>query len=259
MKFSSLLLLAGGALCAAGSATAASPARLFEIYAVRFIRDDTNAVILEQGRLTAEGEFKHYLFSQLGAGTNVPAEAFNRNLLPYVVFPAYDVFGPDALANFHFGSTVTVGSAFYFVVSTVDHPKLDIGTVPNLSARGVVSPTGEPLVGGFVVQDHSRRVLLRGVGPTLTDFGVTAPLANPVITVFRQGEHTGFASNDDWGQQANADDVAAAGTGVGAFALPRTSRDAAMLIELPPGAYTAQVTSADASGGSALLEIYLLP
>jgi hypothetical protein len=100
-------------------------------------------------------------------------------------------------------------------------------------------------------------VLVRGIGPTLAGLGVTAPLANPVIRIFRDSSN--LASNDDWGQQTNVADIEAAAAAVGLFPLNRTSKDAVLLIELPPGVYTAHVGSSDATGGTALLEIYALP
>ena len=260
MKSSPVVLwLLGIALIAGPMAAATSSTPLFEIYSVRFIKDSSGQPILDQGRLTAEGEFKHYLYSQLAAGTNVPPEAFDRDLLPLAVFPAYDVLGIDALANFKVAGSVTVAGGQYFVMQPADHPKLDVGSVTNLSARGIVEPAHAALVGGFVVADHPRRVLLRAVGPSLGGFGVTVPLSNPVITLYRLGDSTAVASNDDWGQQANASDIASAATTVGAFPLSRTSQDAALLLELPSGAYTAQVSSADIGRGTALLEIYVLP
>jgi hypothetical protein len=183
----------------------------------------------------------------------------NQNLLPFSFLIAYNVLGPQALANFRLDRAVNVSGQDYFIMAVVDKPKLDIGAVLNLSARGAVSPSGDPLVGGFVVDEHPRRVLLRGVGPTLAILGVGAPLSNPVITLFRQGEQAGFVSNDDWGQQASASEIESAAASVGAFALPRTSKDAVLLVELPPGAYTVQLTSRDGTGGSALLEVYMLP
>jgi hypothetical protein len=256
------LTLLGATFALIGSvvpATAGQPFRLFEIFTERIVNDTSGTPIFDRGRLTAQGEFKHDIYAQITPGTTVPAEAMNQPLLPFAMWPAYDALGTEALANFKLDRTVTVGGQSYFVVTVSNQPKLDVGTLLNISTRGAVAPGGEPLIGGFVVQDHSRRVLLRAVGPTLSGFGVTAPLANPVLTVFRQGEKTGFVTNDDWGQQANAADIEAAAATVGAFPLPRASKDAVLLIELPPGTYTAHLGSGDATGGTALLEIYLLP
>jgi hypothetical protein len=255
-SFFALLL---GCIIPATAVFAESSTRLFEIFSLRFIRDDSGQTITELGRFTADGEYKHYIYSQLAAGVSVPAEAMNKNLLPYSIFPAYDVFGTDALANFKLDHSVIVDGQIYFVVSLADQPKLDVGSVLNLSARGNVGTGGDPLTGGFVVGDHPRWVLLRAVGPTLSNFGVNSPLPNPVITLFGSGQAGTLASNDDWSTQSNARDIESAAAKTGAFALPRDSKDAALLVELPPGAYTAQVTSRDASGGNALLEIYIVP
>jgi hypothetical protein len=244
---------------AARPALAAPPAPLFEIFSQRFIRDPSGQLILDLGRLNARGEFTSYSAVQLSSDTPVPAEAMNQNLLPVFVLITYNVLGPHALANFRLAQAVKVSGQDYFVLAVADRPKLDIGAVLNLSARGAVAPGGDPLIGGFVVEDHPRRVLLRGVGPTLAPLGVGAPLPNPVIALFRAGQQAAFSSNDDWAQQANASEIESASASVGAFALPRTSKDAVLLVELPPGAYTVHVTSRDETGGTALLEVYMLP
>ena len=45
----------------------------------------------------------------------------------------------------------------------------------------------------------------------------------------------------------------------GAFPLPATSADSALLVNLAPGAYTAQVTSGDNTAGTVLFELYEVP
>jgi hypothetical protein len=62
--------------------------------------------------------------------------------------------------------------------------------------------------------------------------------------------------NDDWG---GTTELSAAFGAVGAFALPTGSRDAALLVTLPPGSYTAQVSGVTNTTGVALVEIYELP
>lgn len=135
----------------------------------------------------------------------------------------------------------------------------------NVATRALVSPT-TPLIAGFVVGGNApRRVLIRGVGPTLSGapFNVAGVLANPQITVFRGG--TAIRNNDDWFRDATAAaQIRSAATNVGAFALGATSLDAALLIYLEPGAYTVQVagpTNAQgaAANGIALVEIYEAP
>lgn len=269
MKFRFILLAALSVVASVASLSAAQPFRLYEIFVERVIADTSGALIFDRGRLNAQGEFKHDIYAQISPTVKIPAEARNLNLLPFTMWPAYDALGTEALANFSLlrtdvsnlgeGGFFTFGGESYFVVNVSTKPKLDVGNLLNLSTRGAIAPGGEPLIGGFVIDDHPRRVLVRGIGPALRGFGVTAPLANPVIRIYRQGEQSPLATNDDWGQPDKTAEIEAATTTVGAFALTRGSKDAALLIELPPGVYTAQVGSADATGGTALMEIYTVP
>ena len=65
--------------------------------------------------------------------------------------------------------------------------------------------------------------------------------------------------NDNWETGNDATMVADAVTRVGAFALGAGSRDAVILINLPPGIYTAQLTGAGTSTGVGLIEVYEVP
>jgi hypothetical protein len=88
---------------------------------------------------------------------------------------------------------------------------------------------------------------------------VAGVLADPRLRVFRQAELLG--ENDNWSTvPAEAAVTAGAARDAGAFALPPGSRDAAVILTLAPGAYTAQVTAAEGTGtGTALIELYELP
>jgi hypothetical protein len=131
----------------------------------------------------------------------------------------------------------------------------------NVSARGLVTPA-TPFIAGFVISGTGpQRVLVRGVGPTLGSppFNVAGALANPQLTLFR-----GTAvvkSNDDWFRDAEAALIREASVRAGAFALGNSSLDAALLLFLEPGAYTAQLSgpvnaNAASATGLALVEIY---
>ena len=102
------------------------------------------------------------------------------------------------------------------------------------------------------LHDPARRLLVRAVGPTLAAFGVPGTLADPKLELY--SGTTKIAENDNWGGDAQ---VAAAFTQVGAFGLPAASKDAVLLITLPPGAYTAQASGTGA--GLALVEVYEVP
>jgi uncharacterized delta-60 repeat protein len=127
----------------------------------------------------------------------------------------------------------------------------------NVSSRGAAGIGGNALISGFVLEGGlSSRLLLRGVGPGLTQFGATHTVADPVITLFDSTGQT-LGSNDNWVSSVN--DISTAALRAGAFALTRGSKDAAVLATLPSGVYTIQVTSDSATAATALLEIYQVP
>jgi hypothetical protein len=123
----------------------------------------------------------------------------------------------------------------------------------NISARASVGTSSNILIAGFVISgDTPETVLIRGVGPTLSQFGVTGSLATPQLVLYDANNNT-LESNAGWGGSAALSQTF---TQVGAFALPATSADAAMLVTLPPGAYTAEVSGVGGSTGVGLAEIY---
>ncbi|MBL9210288.1 MAG: hypothetical protein JNL92_07450, partial [Opitutaceae bacterium] len=123
----------------------------------------------------------------------------------------------------------------------------------NVSARNRVGTGEEILVAGFTIAGTGpQRLLLRAVGPGLAGFGVADTLGDPVLALFAGAQQ--IAENDNWSA-----DLAAAAARVGAFPLVPGSRDAALVVELPPGSYTAQVRGVGATTGEALVEIYELP
>jgi len=99
----------------------------------------------------------------------------------------------------------------------------------NIANRGFVGTGDDIMVMGYVISEGaSKRLLIRAVGPTLGTFGVSGPLADPRLVVFRReasGANTTIATNDDWGLDANAAATAAVAAQVSAFALPANSRD----------------------------------
>jgi hypothetical protein len=126
----------------------------------------------------------------------------------------------------------------------------------NISARGTTGTNESTLTAGFTIQGEGRvKVLLRGIGPALERFGVTGVLANPKVTLFRGG--TMIASNDNWSDVDPAA-IEVAQSAVGAFVMDEKSRDAALVISLSPGSYSAQVSSTSGSG-MALIEVYEVP
>lgn len=128
----------------------------------------------------------------------------------------------------------------------------------NASVLKQIAPS-RSLTAGFVLSGTgTRTVLIRAVGPTLAaaPFNVSGVLATPQLTLNRAGAATPLGTNGGWGGDGA---LAAAFAKVGAFALGATSRDAALLVTLPQGSYTANVTGASGSTGFALVEVYEVP
>jgi streptogramin lyase len=123
----------------------------------------------------------------------------------------------------------------------------------NLSALTQVGTGTGILTVGFVTGgEGATSVLIRAVGPGLTPFGVKTTLPDPKLDLFRGA--TVIATNDDWRGDAH---IAAIGDAVGAFRLPDpNSTDAAMLITLPAGAYSVQVSDVGEANGVVLVEVY---
>lgn len=126
----------------------------------------------------------------------------------------------------------------------------------NISTRANAGVGADVLTAGVVVTGTvPKRVLIRGVGPGLAQFGLTGVLSNPTLTLIKDGlivaQNAGFATSLDTAA------LSAAGLQVGAF--PMVAADSAMIVSLAPGNYTAQVTSATGATGVALVEVYELP
>jgi hypothetical protein len=151
------------------------------------------------------------------------------------------------------GAVEGAGVALAEIYDASVNPNADYQRLVNISSRGKVTPDDGVLIGGFIVTgNHPKRLLIRGIGPALTNFGIAGVLTDPSLTIYQDGK--AIANNEGW---ANRADITAAATQTGAFALPSGSKDAAVLITLNPGAYTAQIKSAkNNSSGVALIEIY---
>ncbi len=152
-------------------------------------------------------------------------------------------------------------------VALVEVYEIDAGptTLVNLSCRARVGTNADILTAGFVIRGATpRRLLIRAVGPTLGGFGLAGVLADPKLEIIAQGQSTPLATNDNWSTPvapatATADQLSTAFTSVGAFGLTAGSKDAALIVTLPPGAYTAQVSGVGNTTGIAIVEVYDLP
>ncbi|HEY1793997.1 MAG TPA: arylsulfotransferase family protein [Opitutaceae bacterium] len=129
----------------------------------------------------------------------------------------------------------------------------------NLSARAQVGTGGNALIAGFTIGgETSKTVLIRASGPALAQFGILGVLPDPQIQL--SGTATGsiqLTSSGGWGGDPQ---ISAAAAQVGAFPWNSAySLDAAFLVTLSPGAYTAVVSGQTGDTGVALVEVYEVP
>ena len=127
----------------------------------------------------------------------------------------------------------------------------------NLSARTTAGGASDVAIAGFVITGNEpRHMLVRGVGPALAELGVAGVLSEPTLTLYRGDEVV--ATNQGWsaGPATTAAAISEQSIRVGAFALPQDSRDAALLLMLEPGLYSAHLASGDDMLGTGLVEVY---
>lgn len=152
-----------------------------------------------------------------------------------------------------FGRAAAGGVA---LLEVYDADALGTGKLVNLSARTQVGTGDDILILGFVISGKQpKRVLIRGIGPTLVAQGVAGALVDPQLEL-RDGQGRLVASNDNW---AGSPAIAAVASKVGAFPLDAASKDACLVTTLAPGVYTAQVTGVNSTTGVALVELYDVP
>jgi YVTN family beta-propeller protein len=130
--------------------------------------------------------------------------------------------------------------------------------LPNISTRCFVQTGDNVMIGGFIVQGiQPKRVIIRGIGPELTQYGVPNPLANPTLELY-DGSGGLIASNDDWHQTIIGGII----TGdqwaeiLSSGYAPTNGSESAIIADLPAGDYTAIVRGVDDTTGVALVEVY---
>ena len=135
----------------------------------------------------------------------------------------------------------------------------------NISTRAELGAGPEAAVtAGFVVASPgpAKKIIVRAVGPALTQFGVANPLRAPVLRILDAAGRpyeNGYAYPAVVGGLTYEQDLADSLARCGAFPIPRGTRDVVVMMPFPAGLYTAQVTSADGGTGTVLVEIYEVP
>ncbi len=123
-------------------------------------------------------------------------------------------------------------------------------SLANISTRGLVETGNNVIISGFILGGTlgDDTILVRALGPSLGGDGVANALADPILSVYND-EGTQVASNDNWQatQQRAIQDAGLA---------PTNPSEAALLITLPPGNYTALVAGVNGATGVGLIEVY---
>jgi hypothetical protein len=128
----------------------------------------------------------------------------------------------------------------------------------NISTRAFAQTGDDVVIGGFMVQsEQTKRVIIRAIGPELSQYGVPNALANPTLEL-RNGAGVLIASNDDWQRTIIGGIITSDQRGDirNSRYAPGDGRESAIIADLPAGNYTAIVRGVDNTTGVALVEVY---
>jgi hypothetical protein len=121
----------------------------------------------------------------------------------------------------------------------------------NIATRGKVLTGADVMIAGFTLMGGDpKTVVIRGIGPSLTAYGVPGALANPTLQVYSGS--TVIATNDNWGSLNTTDK----GVLTSLSLTPTHSLEAAVVLTLPPGPYTAILSGVNKGTGVGLIEVY---
>jgi hypothetical protein len=200
-----------------------------------------------------------------GGAAAITAAAASVGAFPWVSATSHDSALLEALAAGPYtvqvtGSSGDTGVALAELYDATPESSITLASprLVNLSARAQVGTGGNVLIAGFVIGGTTAKtVLVRGTGPSLGAFGVTGALPDPLLQLYQgnaNGSSTLVASNAGWGGDAQ---IASTAASVGAFAWSVLgTADSALLVTLPPGAYTAELSGASGDTGIGLIEVY---
>jgi hypothetical protein len=126
------------------------------------------------------------------------------------------------------------------------------GKLANISTRAFVSTGDSVVIAGFILGNHAGddRIVVRGIGPSLTAAGVSNVLANPTLELRNPNGSLVFTNNDWQDNPAQAAELIAAGLA------PGNDLEAAIAATLPPNLYTALLAGLNNGTGVGLVEVY---
>jgi N-acetylneuraminic acid mutarotase len=154
-----------------------------------------------------------------------------------------------------FSFTDSSGHFHNYVLSTgagycVGEPGPPLGRLANISTRAFVQTGDNVMIGGLIVTGSGpKKLILRAIGPSLSDFGIADALQDPVLELH---DSTGalIASNNNWMDASNRQAMLDSGLA------PSHNLESAILTTLNPGAYTAVIRGVNNGTGTAVVEAY---
>ncbi|MFL6543512.1 MAG: GlcG/HbpS family heme-binding protein, partial [Chthoniobacterales bacterium] len=128
-------------------------------------------------------------------------------------------------------------------------PKIAAEKLANISTRVTAGDADNEMIGGFIITgDTAKKVIVRALGPSLGEAGVSGTLADPFLEL-HDASGAIIATNDNWKETQESE---IEGTGIA----PTDEREAAIVRTLDPGAYTAVTRAAGGANGVGLVEVY---
>jgi hypothetical protein len=138
------------------------------------------------------------------------------------------------------------------LVEVYDLDSAAVSKLGNLSTRAFVRTGSNVVIAGFILGNGAGddRIVVRGLGPSLSQFGISNPLQDPTLEL-RDQNGALLKSNNDW-----ADDSAQAAEITAAGLAPTNSKESAIAATLPPGLYTAILAGRNSGQGVGTVEVY---
>jgi hypothetical protein len=163
--------------------------------------------------------------------------------------PAQAALNPGAYTGVVKGNGNTTGIG---LVEVYDLSQLVLSKLGNISTRALVGTGNDIVIAGFILGNNSggTRIVVRGIGGSLSVFGVPNPLANPKLEL-RDNNAALVASNDNW-----QDDAAQAAELTAAGLAPTNANESGIAITLGPGQYTALLSGVGNTTGVGVVEVY---
>ncbi len=195
--------------------------------------------------LTRNDNWRDDPLTQYVIGGSIYQPTDDRESVILATLPA----GAYTAINTGNGQTSGIG-----LVEAYDNYQAADAELANISTRGLVQTGNNVMIGGFVLGRNPGdvRVALRGIGPSLSQFGLSNVLQDPTLAL-HDGNGTVMISNDNWQDDpASAAQLAAHGLAL------QQPNESGIFLELPPGTFTVILSGKNGGTGIGLVEIYNL-